>query len=134
MKKQHTKMDLLILAAVIALIAGVFVKGWALRRTAVESISFTYQMELIDPESGIADAIIPGDTVICEAGKQPVGIVVDVQTDGGLVVVTIQANGYPIDGGYRTNVYDILPGFRQRFYTDTAYWKGIITSFPEVMP
>lgn len=132
-KKQHTTMDLLVLAVVLALIAGVFFKFHALN-SLPERIPFTYQMELIEPEEGIAEAIIPGDTVTCEAGKQPVGVVTDVRTDGDLVVLTIQADGYPIDGGWRTNVYDILPGFRQRFYTDTAYWKGIITSVPEVMP
>lgn len=127
MKKRLTKMDLWVLAVVLALIAGLFVKGRMLDQLP-ETDLYTYQMTLIDPEAGIAERIIPGDTVVCEVGKQSIGTVTAVQTDGEEVVVTIQAEGFRIDGGIRTNVYDILPGFRQRFYTETAWWKGIITS------
>ena len=127
MKKRLTKMDLWVLAVVLALIAGLFVKGRMLDQLP-ETDLYTYQMTLIDPEAGIAEHIIPGDTVVCEVGKQSIGTVAAVQTDGEAVVVTIQAEGFRIDGGIRTNVYDILPGFRQRFYTETAWWKGIITS------
>ena len=127
MKQRLTKMDLWVLAVVLALIAVLFVKGRMLDQLP-ETDLYTYQMTLIDPEAGIAERILPGDTVVCEAGKQSIGTVTAVQTDGEAVVVTIQAEGFRIDGGIRTNVYDILPGFRQRFYTETAWWKGIITS------
>ena len=127
MKKQLTKMDFWVLAVVLALIAGLFVKGRMMDQLP-ETDLYTYRMTLIDPEAGIAERILPGDMVVCEAGKQSVGTVAAVQTDGEEVVVTIQAEGFRIEGGFRTNVYDILPGFRQRFYTETAWWKGIITS------
>ena len=132
MKKQLTKMDLWVLAVVLALIAGVFVKGRVMRRLP-EISSFTYQMELTDVEGDIA----PGDTVLCLAGKQPIGTVTEVQTEGDRLILTLQAEGFPIEGGWRTNVYDILPGFEDDFYTEivaedgsstkTASWYGIVT-------
>lgn len=125
-RKQHTPMNYWILAVMLALIAGVFFKLHGLDRLP-ETAPFTYQMELIDPEPGIADTIISGDTVICEAGKQPVGTVAEVRTIEGQVVITIRAEGFPIDGGWRTNVYDILPGFEYDFYTDSVRWYGIVT-------
>lgn len=127
MKKQLTKMDFWVLAVVLALIAGLFVKGRMMDQLP-ETDLYTYQMTLIDPEAGIAARILPGDMVVCEAGKQSVGTVTGVQTDGETVILTLQAEGFRIEGGFRTNVYDILPGFRQRFYTETVWWKGIITS------
>ena len=120
-------MDYLVLAAVLTLIAGAFFKFRAVE-SLPEAEPFTYQMELIEPEPGIADMIIPGDIVICEAGKQPVGTVTEVRSDAGVVVLTLQAEGFPIDGGFRTNVYDILPGFEYDFYTDSVHWYGIITT------
>lgn len=122
MKKQHTKMDLLVLAVVLALIAGTFVKDRMLRRLP-EVSSFTYQMELTDVEGDI----VPGDPVLCMAGKRPVGIVTEISTDGDRMVLTLAAEGFPIDGGWRTNVYDIAPGFEHDFYTETASWYGIVT-------
>lgn len=127
MKERITKIDIWFLAVVLALIAGVFVKARMMDQLPEISIC-TYQMTLIDPEADIAERIIPGDKVVCEAGNLPVGVVADVRTDGEDVIVTIHAEGFSIDGGIHTTVYDIVPGFRQRFYTDTAYWKGIITS------
>lgn len=128
-KKQHTTMDLMVLVVVLALIAGVFFKYHALN-SLPESVPFTYQMELLELEEGTADTLTPGDTVICDAGKQPVGVVEEVHTGGGLVVLTIRSDGYPIEGGFRTNVYDILPGFQQRFFTDSVSWEGSILSIP----
>ena len=132
MKKQLTKMDFWVLAVVLALIASVFVKGWAMRRLP-EVSSFSYQMELTDLEGDI----VPGDTVLCLAGKQPIGTVTKVQTEGDRLILTLQAEGFPIEGGWRTNVYDILPGFEDDFYTEiigeddsstkTASWYGIVT-------
>ena len=132
MKKQLTKMDFWVLAVVLALIAGVFVKGRVMRRLP-EISSFTYQMELTEVEGDIA----PGDTVLCLAGKQPIGTVTEVQTEGDRLILTLQAEGFPIEGGWRTNVYDILPGFEDDFYTEivaedgsstkTASWYGIVT-------
>lgn len=127
MKKQHSTMDFLVLAVVLALIAGAFVKVRMVRQLP-ETEACTYQLTLIEPEAGIAERILPGDTVLCDAGKQSIGTVMQVQTDGEGVVLTIQAEGFRIDGGLRTNVYDILPGFQQQFYTETARWEGIITS------
>lgn len=129
MKKKHTKMDIWVLAVVLMLIAGIFVKGRMMDQLPQTDIYY-YQITLIDPEAGIAERIIPGDTVLCEAGKRPVGIVADVQTEGEDVIVTLYAEAFPIEDGIHTDVYDIVNGFRQRFYTDTAYWKGIITSVP----
>ena len=118
MKKSLTKMDLWVLAVVLALIAGIFVKA---RMTAAmpDTMPFTYQMELSNVEGGIA----PGDVVFCVTGKQPVGTVTAV--DGS--VLTLQAEGFPIEGGWRTNVYDIAPGFEYDFYTESAGWYGIVT-------
>lgn len=127
MKLIRTKMDFLVLAVVLALIAGVFVKARMVRQLPQNGIH-TCQIMLIDPEETIAERIIPGDTVICQSGKQPVGTVTEVQIDGTLIVVTVEIEGYPIDGGIRANIYDILPGFRQRFYTETAYWMGVVTA------
>lgn len=126
-EKQHTPMNYWILAVVLALIAGAFFKFRAVE-SLPEAEPFTYQMELVDPEPGIADTILPGDIVICEAGKQPVGTVTEVRSDAGVVVLTLRAEGFPIDGGWRTNVYDILPGFEYDFYTDSVHWYGIITT------
>ncbi len=132
MKNQLTKMDFWVLAVVLALIAGVFVKCRVMRRLP-EISSFTYQMELSEVEGDIA----PGDTVLCLAGKQPIGTVTEVQTEGDRLILTLQAEGFPIEGGWRTNVYDILPGFEDDFYTEivaedgsstkTASWYGIVT-------
>lgn len=118
MKKRLTKMDFWVLAVLLALIAGVFVRT---RMTVAmpDTMTFSYQMELSDVEGTIA----PGDVVFCVAGKQPVGTVTDV--DGSRL--TLQAEGFPIEGGWRTNVYDILPGFEFDFYTETAGWYGIVT-------
>lgn len=118
MKKRLTKMDLWVLAVVLALVAGVLVRA---RMTAAmpDTATFTYQMEISEAEGGIA----PGDTVFCVAGKQPVGTVTGI--DG--TVLTLQAEGFPIEGGYRTNVYDIQPGFEYDFYTETAEWYGVVT-------
>lgn len=122
MKKQHTKMDILVLAVVLMLIAGVFVKARMVRRQP-ETVPFTYQMILTQADGTIA----PGDTVLCMAGKQPVGIVTEVQTEVDRMVLTLRAEGFPIEDGYRTNVYDILPGFEDDFYTESASWYGIVT-------
>ena len=80
---------------------------------------------------------LPGDTVLCMAGKQPVGTVTEVLSEGDRTVITLQAEGFPIEGGFHTNVYDILPGFEDDFYTEivaedgsstkTASWYGIVT-------
>ena len=99
MKKQLTKMDFWVLAVVLALIAGVFVKGRVMRRLP-EISSFTYQMELTEVEGDIA----PGDTVLCLAGKQPIGTVTEVQTEGDRLILTLQAEGFPIEGGWRYNL------------------------------
>lgn len=122
MKKRLTKMDFWVLAVVLALIAGVFVKT---RMTAAmpDTMPFTYQMELTDPDGEIA----PGDTVLCIVGKQPVGIVTEIRTDAEKLVLTLEAEGFPIEGGWRTNVYDILPGLEDDFYTESASWYGIVT-------
>lgn len=122
MKKQLTKMDFWVLAVVLALITGVFFKT---RMTVAmpDTMPFTYQMEL----SGLEGGITPGDTALCMTGKQPVGIVTEVQTVDGQTVLTLEAEGFPIEGGFRTNVYDILPGFEDEFYTETASWYGIVT-------
>lgn len=122
MKKRLTKMDFWVLAVVLTLVAGVFVRT---RMTVAmpDTMPFTYQMELTDIEGDIA----PGDTVLCVAGKQPVGIVTEVQTVGEETVLTLEAEGFPIEGGWRTNVYDIEPGFEYDFYTETASWYGIVT-------
>ena len=124
--------SILTVILVLALIAVVFVKGRVMRRLP-EISSFTYQMELTDVEGDIA----PGDTVLCLAGKQPIGTVTEVQTEGDRLILTLQAEGFPIEGGWRTNVYDILPGFEDDFYTEivaedgsstkTASWYGIVT-------
>ena len=118
MKKQLTKMDFWVLAVLLALIAGVFVKT---RMTAAmpDTMPFTYQMELSNAEGDIA----PGDVVFCIAGKQSIGTVTAI--DGS--VLTLQAEGFPIEGGWHTNVYDILPGFEFDFYTENADWYGIVT-------
>ena len=118
MKKTLTKMDLWVLAVVLALVAGVFVRGRMLQRLP-ENQAFTYQMEISNPDGDIA----PGDTVFCVAGKQSVGTVTGVEGS----VLTLQAEGFPIEGGWHTNVYDILPGFEFDFYTENASWYGIVT-------
>lgn len=123
MKQRLTKMDFWVLAVVLALIAGMFVRT---RMTVAmpDTMPFTYQMELTDVQGDIA----PGDTVLCVAGKQSVGIVTGLSTDGEQTVLTLQAEGFPIEGGWRTNVYDIEPGFEFDFYTQTASWYGIVSS------
>lgn len=122
MKKQHTKIDLWVLAVVLMLFIGVFVRA-RMVRSQPETVSFTYQMTLTQLDGDIA----PGDTVLCMKGKQPVGTVTEVRSDGGQLVLTLQAEGFPIDGGCRTNVYDILPGFEHEFFTESASWYGIVT-------
>lgn len=127
MKKRCTKMDLAILAAVILLIAGVFVKTWTLRRNAQEPVPCTYSMELIDPTPGIADALTIGDTVYCNEGKASIGTISGIETADSRVVITLTAEGTPIEGGWRVGFYNILPGLNQDFFTKTAYWNGIVT-------
>lgn len=122
MKKQITKMDIWVVAVVLMLITGVFIKA-RMVRSQPETTPFTYQMELLHVDG----TIVPGDTVLCIAGKQPVGTVTEVQKANERTVLTLQAEGFPIDGGYRTNVYDILPGFEFDFYTESASWYGIVT-------
>ncbi len=122
MKKQLTKMDFWVLAVVLALVVGIFVRT---RMTIAmpDTMPFTYQMELTNIEGDIA----PGDTVLCIAGKQPVGIVTEINTNGETLMLTLRAEGFPIAGGWRTNVYDILPGLEDDFYTEFASWYGIVT-------
>lgn len=137
MKKKHTKMDILVLAVVLALIAGAFVRVWMVRRLP-QTVTFTYQLTLIDPDEGVAAQIIPGEAVSCVFGKQSIGTVTQVQTGEEGVVLTLQAEGFPIEGGFHTNVYDILPDFQDEFYQleygpDTVLWEGVITSVPEVI-
>lgn len=127
MKKRLTKMDLWVLAVALMLIASVFVKGEMMRRLP-DTVTFTYQMELSAAEGDI----VPGDTMLCIKGKQPLGTVTEVRPEGDRLVLTLQAEGFPIEGGWRTNVYDILPGLEDDFYTDrtsweTATWYGIVT-------
>ena len=122
MKKQHTKMDILVLAVVLMLFVGAFIKARMVRNQP-ETVHFTYQMTLTRADGNI----VPGDTALCMAGKQSVGTLVELKTEGTQLVLILQAEGFPIDGGYRTNVYDILPGFEYDFYTDSASWYGIVT-------
>ena len=122
MKKRLTKMDFWVLAVVLALIAGIFVKT-RMSAAMPDTMPFTYQMELTNPQGDIS----PGDTVLCIAGKQPVGIVTEINTNGETLVLTLRAEGFPIAGGWRTNVYDILPGLEDDFYTESASWYGIVT-------
>lgn len=128
MKKRLSKMDIWVLAVVLALIAGVFVRGRLVRRMPGTE-RYTYQMELSDVEGSIT----PGDSVLCIIGKQSMGIVTDVRTEADRMVLTLEAEGFPIEGGIHTNVYDILSGFEGQFYTETASWNGIIISVPEVI-
>ena len=122
MKKRLTKMDFWVLAVVLALVAGVFVKDRMLDQLP-KPTAFTYQMELTNVEGDL----VPGDSVLCNDGKRPVGIVTEISTDGERTVLTLAAEGFPIEGGWRTNVYDIAPGFENDFYTETASWYGIVT-------
>ena len=86
MKKRLTKMDFWVLAVLLALIAGVFVRS---RMTVAmpDTMTFSYQMELSDVEGTIA----PGDVVFCVAGKQPVGTVTDV--DGSRLTLQAEEHG-----------------------------------------
>ena len=122
MKKRLTKMDFWVLAVLLALIAGVFVRFRMVHRLP-ETQPFTYRMELTEADGDIA----PGDIVRCMKGKEPVGTVTQVQTAEGLWILTLQAEGFPIDGGWHTGVYDILPGLEEEFYTENAGWYGIVT-------
>ena len=122
MKKRLTKMDFWVLAVVLALIAGVFVRTH-MTAAMPDTMPFTYRMELTDVRGDVA----PGDTVLCMAGKQPVGTVTEILSEGNRTVITLQAEGFPIEGGFHTNVYDILPGLEDEFYTDHASWYGIVT-------
>lgn len=122
MKKRLTKMDFWVLAVVLALIAGVFVRTH-MTAAMPDTMPFAYRMELTNVRGDVA----PGDTVLCMAGKQPVGTVTEVLSEGSRTVITLQAEGFPIQGGFRTNVYDILPGLEDEFYTDQASWHGIVT-------
>ena len=128
MKKRLTKLDFWVLAVVLALVAGVFFKGRAVRRLP-ESHPFTYQMEV----SGLEGEIVPGDNVLCHRGKQSVGIVTEVRTEDDRLVLTLEAEGYPIEGGIRTDIYDILPGFQEAYFTEAASWEGTILSVSEVI-
>lgn len=123
MKKQPTKMDFWVPLAVILLLVGAFLKWTAMDRLP-QTEPFSYRMVLSDLQGEIS----PGDTVLCISGKQPVGTVAEVETAGSQTVLTLEAAGFPIDGGFRSNVYDILPGFEDTFYTESATLYAIVTN------
>ena len=130
MKKQLTKMDFWVLAVVLALIVGVFVKFRKVDAMP-DPQPFSYQMEL----TAVDGEIVPGDRICCLKGKQPMGTVTEVRPEGDRLVLTLTAEGFPIEGGWRTLVYDVLPGLEDDFYAvaDDIYTKkascyGIVIS------
>lgn len=122
MKKQCTTMDFLVPMVVLLLLLGAFFKWTAVGRLP-QTETFTYRLLVSDLQGDLS----PGETVLCLSGKQPVGTVVELVNRGNQTILILEAEGYPIDGGYRTNVYDIVSGFDDIFYTDQARFCANVT-------
>lgn len=126
MKKKHTPMDLMILAAVLLLILGAFFKAHTLERTRQESVAFTYTMEIQAPSPDLTDALKEGDEVFDTQGKAAIGQIRSLASTENGIVLTLSAEGTPMEGGYRVGVYDVVPGYFSAFFTADAAWEGTV--------
>lgn len=127
-KLKNTWVDFLVLAVIAALIIGAIVKFATLKRHEQEPLVFTYSMLVEDAGQPLADALQTGDAVFDIKGKASIGVISGVELADNGVVLTLTAEGTPIDGGCRVGVYNILPEYSGEFFTKYAIWDGVVTS------
>lgn len=149
-KHRFTWIDGLVLAVVLLLVAGTFLKFFVMDKTAVsqETQPFAYQIKIEGVRQCTVDALQTGDTVFDNEGKGAVGVIsaVDVTPavttygarDGTVeeveyenrydVVLTLEAEGVSDDGAYKIGTYTLKVNQSSLYFTKYSIWSARIIS------
>lgn len=147
-KHRFSWIDGLIIAVVLVLIAGTCVKFLVKDKTSAtrQTVSFTYELKISSVRQYTVDALQVGDTLYEEEGKGAVGTISSITTtpakatiylpDGTIsegisdermdVVLTVTAEGYPEDGGYKVGTYHILVNSSTVYFTKYSIWNATV--------
>lgn len=126
-KYKFTTVDVLVLAVVVLLIIGTFVKFGIRGASAAEPVEFSYTMEITNAPGALADILQVGDKVYDNAGKAAIGVISGIESSTDDINLTITAQGTEIDGGYRVGVYNITSEYCGTYFTKYAIWDGTVT-------
>ncbi len=149
-KHKFTWIDGLVLAVVLLLAAGAFVRLLVLNPAGdvSEITEFQYQLRIQGIRQCTVDALQVGDTVYDNAGKGNVGEIAEISVtpakglfyapDGTVqeteyesrydVVLTLTASGTPENGGYQVGTYTLKQNQTSLYFTRYSIWNATIIS------
>lgn len=147
-KHKFTWIDGLVIAVVLLLLVGTFLKFFVKENTLVnqESVSFEYQLKIEGLRQCSVDSLQPGDEIFDNEGKGQVGVITAVEAtpatglfytpEGTIeevvyeerydVVLTITADGVPEDDVYKVGTYDIKVNQYSTYFTKYSIWSATV--------
>lgn len=150
--KNHkfTWIDGLVIAVVVILLAGSFLKFFVKDSTALnqETIAFEYQLRIAGIRQVSVDSLQVGDSLFDNGSKEYVGVISDIQVkpaettfhvpDGTIekatyenrfdVTLTISAEGVPSAEGYRVGTTDLSVNRNATYFTKYSIWNATLLS------
>lgn len=149
-KHKFTWIDGLIIAVIVVLIAGSFVRFFVKDTTsaAQQTVPFTYQLKLSNVRGYTADSLQVGDTVYDNEGKGAVGVISDIHVEPAAITytslngeilqtqaedyyditLTLSADGVAVDNTYKVGTYTLRINQKSIYFTKYSEWIAHIIS------
>ena len=153
-KRKLNRVDFLVIAVVLLLIAGTCVKFLVLdpKETTARGVGVTYQMKIGGIRQYSVDALQVGDTIYTETGKAPVGVIQAIEVrpsealstyPDGTVRLTAVEDRYDVyltvtasavddgAGGYKVGTYQLRRNAATSYITKYQTFYGQVLEISE---